>query len=105
MSLGRSRGQTTLEVSLTTVAAIIAMVALVRYVKYAVAGRVKAGADSISPVLFKPQHVDATASQVDFIRCYEGDAITRLSQVTNFTETSKVETKILTTVGSFPVCP
>lgn len=56
MRLQFAKGQTTLELCIMLSVVILAIVAMQSYVKFAVAGRAKSSADSISSTLFNPDN-------------------------------------------------
>jgi len=66
----RRAGQGGIEMCLWMVLFAIVVVAMNRYVRFSVAGRVKSAADGVSPTLF-----NSSGGEVAFLRCQESEDV------------------------------
>ncbi len=73
MHLRTVKGQSTLELCIMLSVVILAIVAMQSYVKFAVAGRAKSSADSISQTLFNP---DDSRTELSSTRTSTDETIT-----------------------------
>ena len=62
------KGQSALELTLLLVMAVIALVAISRYVRFGMAGRIKTAGDGISSMLYDPAHTTTVWSSTQHLR-------------------------------------
>lgn len=68
MNMPRNNGQSTIELTVLITMAVIALTALSRYVQFALAGRVKSGADGVSQFLYDPARTTTTWTTTQQLR-------------------------------------